>query len=90
MLIMDMVYSAPVHQDPLLMIEIVDDTWAAETLPVEDVVVAPSEMTNLEEDEPAATPEEEDENKWTDLAIDELTTAITMSTYNTDLQGETQ
>lgn len=66
------------------MVEIVDDAWAAETLPVEDVVVAPSEMTNLEEDEPAVAPDDDDDNKWTDIGIDELSCAIAMSTYNTD------
>lgn len=67
---MDMVFSAPVHQDPLLMIEIIDKQWAAETLPVEDIVVAPAEMTNLEEDEPPVPPEEDEADKWNDLSLD--------------------
>lgn len=78
---MDMVYSAPIHIDPLLVIEIIDDAWASERLPVEDVVVAPSEMTNLEEDEPAVTQEEEDEDKWNDLGVDELASASTLPPY---------
>lgn len=69
---MDMVYSAPIHQDPLLMIDIVDDAWAAETLPVEDVVVAPAYMLNLEEDETATSNDGEDDDKWNDLSLDQF------------------
>lgn len=79
-----MVFSAPIHQDPLLVIEIVDDAWAAETLPVEDVVVAPTEMTNLEEDEPTATQDDDDEDKWNDLALDEYASHISGLTYHSD------
>lgn len=43
----------PVHVDALLLLEIIDDNCAAEKLPVEDIVVPPSEMhfmVNLDDD----------------------------------------
>lgn len=78
-----MVFSAPVHQDPLLIIDIVDDAWAADTLPVEDVVVSPAEITNLEDDEPSAQPEEEDDDKWTDLTLDEFASRTSLRRQST-------
>lgn len=68
---MDMVYSAPVHVDALLLLEIIDDAWAAEKLPVEDIVVPPSEMVNLDDDDPPTAPDDDDD-KWNDLGLDEL------------------
>lgn len=81
---MDMVFSAPIHQDPMLLIEIIDEAWAAETLPIEDVVVAQAEMANLEEDEPNPTQEDYDADKWNDLALDEFTSHISDQTYNSN------
>lgn len=69
---MDMSFSAPIHQDPHVLIDVVDEAWAAETLPVEDVDVPPTAITNIDEDDPTAHQEEEEDNKWTDLALDEL------------------
>lgn len=72
---MDMAFSAPVHQDAHLLIDIVDESWAAETMPVEDVEVPPTAMTNMDDDDPTAPQEEEDDNKWNDLALEELNNA---------------
>lgn len=72
---MDMSFSAPVHQDAHLLIDIVDEAWAADTLPVEDIEVPPTAITNIDEDDPTAHQEDGDENKWTDLALDELSNA---------------
>lgn len=72
---MDMVYSAPVHQDPLLAIDVIDEAWAQETLPVEDVEVPAAALVNIDEDDPNVPHEEDDDNKWNDLALDELSSA---------------
>lgn len=82
-----MVFSAPVHQDPMLIIEIVDEAWAAETLPIEDVVVAQAEMANLEEEDPNASQEDCDADKWNDLALDEFTSHISAQTYSSNVHS---
>lgn len=82
--IMDMVFSSPVHQDPLLVVDIIDDAWAAETLPVEDVVVAPDDITNLEEDDPSTQHEEHEDDKWNDLALEEFTSNISAQANNSE------
>lgn len=69
---MDMNFSAPIHQDPLLVADILDEAWASETLPVEDIEVPQSAIGNVEDDDAAATNEEEDDNKWMYLALDEF------------------
>lgn len=70
---MDMNFSAPVHQDPLLVLEIIDDAWAAETLPIEDIDVAPADLTHLDDEDPALPNDDDDEDKWNDLSLDQLT-----------------
>lgn len=57
------------------MIDVVDEAWAAETMPVEDVEVPPTAMANIDEDDPTVQHEDDDDNKWNDLALDELNSA---------------
>lgn len=68
---MDMVFSTPVHQDPVLVVEIIDDGWAAEVLPIEEVETPPG-VTNNVDDDPSGQQEEDDQNKWNDLGLEEL------------------
>lgn len=70
---MDMNFSAPIHQDPLLIIHIVSEEWATETLPTDDVEVHPSIFPGVDEDEHGPTDEQEnEEDKWNDLGLDNL------------------
>lgn len=74
---MDMNYSAPIHQDPLLLIHIVDESWAAETLPMEDINVPPSALTGVDDqDLAAAGDQDEEEHKWNDLGLDDFSKLI--------------
>lgn len=72
---MDMMFSMPIHQDPHTILSIVDEVWAAETLPIEDIIVPANAVTNVDDDDPSSPNEYEDENKWNDLGLEELNTA---------------
>lgn len=76
---MDMVFSAPVHQDPQLIIDIVDEVWAAETLPIEDIEVPANSMAGVDDDDPTAANEQEEEDKWNDFGVDELSISTAMN-----------
>lgn len=67
-----MQFSAPVHQDALLIMNIVDEVWAAETLPIEDITVPASDMNNVEEDDTGIAQEDDDVNKWNDFALEQF------------------
>lgn len=69
---MDMVFSMPIHQDPHVALGIVDEAWAAETLPVDDINIPANAVANVEDDDPSAQNDDEDENKWNDLGLEEL------------------
>ncbi|KAI0560185.1 hypothetical protein FGB62_122g035 [Gracilaria domingensis] len=70
---MDMNFSAPINQDPLLVIHIVDEEWATETLPTEDIELPPSIIPTIEEDDHGAVDEQENEDdKWNDLGLDDF------------------
>lgn len=76
---MDMVFSAPVHMDGALMIEVIDSDWAADVLPMDDIEVPASAAAPLDEDDIVGAPlvddESSPENMWTDLGLDVLTSA---------------
>lgn len=74
---MDMVYSAPVHIDAAVLIHVVDDAWATETLPVEDVEVPPSAVANVDDDDGVAQ-EEEDVNKWNELQLPTISRPVSI------------
>lgn len=69
---MDMNFSAPVHQDPLLVIEIIDEAWASETLPTDDIEVTQSALANGEDEDATVANDSEENDKWTDLALEEF------------------
>ncbi|CAN8063656.1 unnamed protein product [Agarophyton chilense] len=75
---MDMNFSAPIHQDPLLIIHIVDEAWTTESLPTEDIDLPPAVIPTIEEDEHAVVEEQEnEEDKWNDLGLDEFSSLAT-------------
>lgn len=67
-------FSAPVHMDGALILDVIDNAWASDTLPVDDIEVPASAMAPLDDDDFA--PPSDDaaavENKWTDLALDSI------------------
>lgn len=73
---MDMEFSAPVHMDGALLIEIIDSDWAADVLPMDDVEVPASAVAPLDDDDIVGAPLVDDEsapeNMWTDLGLDAL------------------
>lgn len=72
---MDMEFSAPVHVDGALVVEVIDNAWASDSLPVDDIEVPAAAVTPLDDDD-FAPPFEEvtaHDQKWTDLALDLLT-----------------
>lgn len=65
------------------MIDIVDEDWAAATLPIEEIVIEPNELTNLEEDEHC--PQEEDSDaRWNDLSLEEFDSRASTHAVNSD------
>lgn len=74
-----MVFSMPIHQDPHVTILIVDETWAAETLPVDDINVPANAIANVDDDDPSAQNEDGNENKWNDLGLDDLHIATSLN-----------
>jgi hypothetical protein len=76
---MDMEFSAPVHMDGALVIEIIDNDWAADTLPTDDVEVPASAVAPLDDDDLAGAPPPDDtsapENRWADLALENFSAA---------------
>lgn len=72
---MDMQFSMPIHQDPHIILSIVDKAWAAAKLPKDEITVPENTVTNTEEDEANAQTEAEDETKWTYLGFDQLQAA---------------
>lgn len=75
---MDMQYSLPCHGDPLTMVQIVDEAWANMALPKDDIPLPPT--AHLEDDDTNAQNDNEDENKWTDLALEGTTSNPTPNT----------
>lgn len=67
-----MIYSAPIHHDPLLTLEIIDEQWASETLPVEDVMVPTEDMPNFDDEEEPTQPDGSDVEKWGDLSLGDM------------------
>lgn len=65
---MDMVYSAPVHYDCHLVLNVIDDEWVNDRLPVEEVDV-PAESIAPADDEDAVRAEEEEDEKWGDMGV---------------------
>lgn len=71
---MDMCYSAPIHMDPLLMIGIVDDYWAAEILPFEDIPLSRDDVLAIREldSDSSSNYDKKDEDVWNDLSLELL------------------
>lgn len=69
---MDMSYSAPVHFDPVLVVHIVDEAWASDTLPIEELSIPPALISNDDDDDGHAASEENEEDKWSELALDKF------------------
>lgn len=76
---MDMEFSAPVHMDGALIIDIIDNEWATDTLPMDDIEVPASAVAPLDDDDIAGAPllddESAPENRWTDLGLDSFANA---------------
>lgn len=70
---MDMDFSVPVHMDGYLLVDIIDNAWAADVLPLDDIEVPVSAMTVLDDDDMTIQADEAAlETKWTDLALHTL------------------
>mmetsp|Transcript_55923 Transcript_55923/g.137382 ORF Transcript_55923/g.137382 Transcript_55923/m.137382 type:complete len:84 (-) Transcript_55923:707-958(-) len=70
---MDAVYSAPLHFDGQLLVDVVDEAWAAATLPIEDVSVPEGVTVHLDDDEVEEVVALENEDaKWTELGLSDL------------------
>ena len=69
---MDMNFSAPVHQDPLLVVELIDETWASETLPAEDIELPQSAVAHVEDDDTAVANDTDEDDKWTDNGLEDF------------------
>lgn len=75
---MDMEFSAPVHIDAALLLEVIDDEWAADVLPLEDIDVplgaaAPADDDDIDGVAPPTAGDADAadaEDRWTDLALD--------------------
>jgi Apc13p protein len=76
---MDMEFCAPVHLDGALVIEIIDNEWATDTLPMDDIEVPASAIAPLDDDDIIGAPPVDDasapENRWTDLGLDAFANA---------------
>lgn len=68
----DMVFSAPIHQDPLQTVDIIDQQWATDTLPIEDIQIPSNALSNIDDDDPTLNNEHDDDNKWNHLALDDI------------------
>ena len=66
-------YDCQVQVDGRRLLEIVDDAWRKEKLPDEDIAVPIAELPDPEADQGAnGESMREQENKWTDLALNNL------------------
>lgn len=65
------------------MLEIVDDAWRKEKLPEEDIAVPIAELPDPEADNGAQGESmKEQENKWTDLALNQLAESTNANANN--------
>ncbi len=75
---MDVDFSAPVNVDGALVLEVIDDEWISDTLPVDDVEVPAAAAGPLDDDD-GGSPSGDDvsglETKWTDLALETFSSA---------------
>jgi hypothetical protein len=74
---MDAEFSAPVHVDGALVVDLIDAAWAADKLPIDDVQVPASALASLDDDDlPIVADNTAPDSKWTDLALDSFVTAL--------------
>jgi chaperone required for assembly of F1-ATPase len=74
---MDAEFSAPVHVDGSLVVDLIDDEWAADTLPIDDVQVPAAALAPFDEDELAPLTESSArDSKWADLALHSFSSAV--------------
>ena len=70
-------------QRPGRLLDMIDDKWREDVLPMEDIAVPQMELPELEQDNgPSTETLQEQEQKWTDLALQSLHEQTPTSTQN--------